>query len=489
MAADHLQFLKDRFITDFQEAVDEFGGDLPLRLHLQEILEVLQDKTIDDSTPIIIKNWLYDLRYLLANCVLSAEKERKFKTQEKKSHVNPRALKKYWFLHKTGKKLIRIRKKLQQTKNDAIREASLQPDSITVHLPENIPPLHPFETHGLVSQLHKMEAILLDRTPDDHEGVKAIGIVGMCGVGKTTLGRLFVHKFQFLRDYSPVIWVKLSLKANPLEIVTHLLTHLGAKCDQLQDLNDQLTELHNLLLGKKYLIVLDNVCHLNEWYSDLTSNQNNNGTTATDLSRFSHGLAKGVGGAIIVTSRFEEVAISMVGEKNLLRLEPTFDAEALWLTFMDSIRRKKYLTSYHHQVLSRMKDEIIYRCEGLPLAAKTLAEVISIQLAKKEYWLNSNIRKEFCLKLELEQHVSYYWNVMEKVRTLPGRCHVTEIARELAKFCHTELISVCLAVNNDPERKSTKEQKSKEVKQRKGWQRFLMPIRERDTYKIGISLF
>ncbi|XP_059650134.1 putative disease resistance protein RGA3 [Cornus florida] len=146
-------------------------------------------------------------------------------------------------------------------------------------------------------------------------------------------------------------------------------------------------ELYSRLSNKKYLIVLDNVVHEDEWYSDLYVPSTDSYTTDSTISsiRLSHGLPKEGGGAVIVTSRPEDVAINMVGEQNLLRLQPSFDEEEIWSIFMDSVRRKEFVTSDHHPTLSRMKDEIVDRCDGLPLAARTLAEIISIQLGKEGY--------------------------------------------------------------------------------------------------------
>ncbi|KAA8525211.1 hypothetical protein F0562_006925 [Nyssa sinensis] len=105
---------------------------------------------------------------------------------------------------------------------------------------------------------------------------------------------------------------------------------------------------------------------------------------ASNYNYLSHSLPKGSGGAIIVTSRLEEVASRMVGEQNLVRLQPTLDAKACWSIFMDSIRRKEYLTCDNVSAIEKMKDDIVDTCDGLPLAAITLAEIISIRMGKRE---------------------------------------------------------------------------------------------------------
>ena len=97
MDADHLQLLKNKFISDYEEAVAEYN-DFPFHSRFHEILEELQEMRISAWTPIRMKNLLYDLKFLLAECVMLADKEKERITQTKKSLVGYQYVKKKWIL-------------------------------------------------------------------------------------------------------------------------------------------------------------------------------------------------------------------------------------------------------------------------------------------------------------------------------------------------------------------------------------------------------
>ncbi|KAA8525206.1 hypothetical protein F0562_006930 [Nyssa sinensis] len=333
MAADHLEFHKNKFINDFQEVVEEFE-ELPLRLHFQNILKVLQEKTISPSTPIVLKNPLYQVRSALTECVMFAEKERERKAQNKKSRYNVHHMRKLWFLRKTGKKLVRIEAKLRETRDNAAVESSpLDLSLITVseRQSSNEPIFRP-TIYGFDDQLQKIEKLLLKTS--EANSINTVGIVGMGGVGKTALANEMDH--------------------------------------------------------------------------------------ASNSSNLSHGLPKGSGGAIIVTSRLKKVAHGMVGEHNLVQLYPTLDEESCWSIFMDSVGRKSRMFTENIGAMKRMKEEIVDNCGGLPLAAMTLAEVISIQMSNEQrFWPDPSAYKW----IELGLHVyddDDFEKAIRKLRLIPG---------------------------------------------------------------------
>ncbi|KAA8525199.1 hypothetical protein F0562_006937 [Nyssa sinensis] len=114
-----------------------------------------------------------------------------------------------------------------------------------------------------------------------------------------------------------------------------------------------------------------------------------------------------------------------------------------------------------------MKEEIVYNCGGLPLAAMTLAEVISIQMAKNEgFWPHPSVYKGIHLGLHVYD-VEDLKEAIEKLRLIPGvdhikieegllvisptyksyifvrgECDAEEIVKQLRKFCFTELFAV-----------------------------------------------
>ncbi|CAL5383071.1 unnamed protein product [Camellia sinensis] len=380
MAADHLRFLKNKFISDFEEAEREEFIEFPLRLHFVEISEVLHQKRIDPWTPIGLKDPLYDLKFALADCVMLAEKERDHITESKKSLLlsSHHYVKKQWFLLKMKRKLLRIKKELLQNMSDVdvadiadiADERLLSSSLIRVCRPTDFPDFNLTLIHGFNNHLRKMEALLL-ATTSDTDNFSAIGIVGMGGSGKTTLAQMLFHSSRVQESFSPMLWVELPQYPDIRSIVLAILECLASDFSSFgntSDLDDLLRNLGIYLFNKKYLIVLDNMWPASS--DDLDFNKY--------ITPLWNGFPRGSGGAIIVTSRLKEVASEMVGELNLYELEPILDRESCWRIILDSIR-KKYL---YHPILRKMKDDMVDRCGGLPLAAKTLAEIISTEFLK-----------------------------------------------------------------------------------------------------------
>ena len=106
MSADHLQFLKNKFIQDLEEAEEEHTGEneIPLLSHFLGIKGVLEAKEITALTPICLKNCLYDAMSALEECVVLSEKREPRK--KKDGPMRGYTLAEHWFMHKTRRMLL-----------------------------------------------------------------------------------------------------------------------------------------------------------------------------------------------------------------------------------------------------------------------------------------------------------------------------------------------------------------------------------------------
>ncbi|KAK2985960.1 hypothetical protein RJ640_017588 [Escallonia rubra] len=124
------------------------------------------------------------------------------------------------------------------------------------------------------------------------------------------------------------------------------------------------------LVGKKYLIILDDVSNFHETLESGSSYDEEMG------EQIGSGLPKGCGGTVIVTSRDEEVGKQMVGEENLHKLVPLSD-KVIWLIFKDSVQKDG---TELPTGLETLKYDIVNKCGGLPLATKMLGEIMNKNL-------------------------------------------------------------------------------------------------------------
>lgn len=83
-------------------------------------------------------------------------------------------------------------------------------------------------------------------------------IVGMAGVGKTTLARL-VYNDPAVEDFNPKAWVCVSDDFDVLRISKAILESIAFISCDLKDLNPVQVKLKEAIAGRKFLLVLDDV--------------------------------------------------------------------------------------------------------------------------------------------------------------------------------------------------------------------------------------
>ena len=94
---------------------------------------------------------------------------------------------------------------------------------------------------------------------NNQQAISVIPIVGMAGLGKTTIAKL-VYKHELVRNHFDVmIWVCVSENFHVKRILREILESFNNNCGGLENQNVILQNLQKKLQGKRYLLILDDV--------------------------------------------------------------------------------------------------------------------------------------------------------------------------------------------------------------------------------------
>ncbi|XP_062173913.1 putative disease resistance protein At3g14460 [Alnus glutinosa] len=212
-----------------------------------------------------------------------------------------------------------------------------------------------------------INSLLSDGASGDEMGPGVIAIVGMGGIGKTTLAQL-VYNDEMLKDhFKHKAWVCVS---DPFNVFMVMRTIIEAVTQSPCDIMDNLDQLQNglkeRLTGKKFLVVLDDVWEKNVDKWEVLRNALKSGAQ---------------GSMVIVTTRDHDVAKIMHGKYHPITDLSKNDCLSLFAKY--ALIPNGNFNAYPQ--LKEIGSQIIEKCKGLPLAITAIGGLLRSNLCFGEW--------------------------------------------------------------------------------------------------------
>ncbi|KAJ4717368.1 Disease resistance protein [Melia azedarach] len=275
------------------------------------------------------------------------------------------------FRYKTGKKLRQINsriEKIEMSMGAYLRpQLTIKPGNCTYRsIAYSSQDYDPYEKIGLENDMEKIKTWIFR----SNEKLNRVGIVGMGGLGKTTLAQTIFKDRDIGTRFEKRIWLTASQNFNEERIMRDMLKKLGVQDDSTLDANHLLYEIHRTLGDKSYLIVMDDVWNMNiGWCEKLFPTSKNS--------------------FVIVTSRDEEVTMRMGVHISRIHRPKTLNEEESWLLF-SKFAFSTCSGKCPNDHFERVGRDVLEKCGGLPLAIKSIGALLASKIHSADEWERIN---------------------------------------------------------------------------------------------------
>ncbi|RZB65904.1 disease resistance protein RGA2-like [Glycine soja] len=193
-------------------------------------------------------------------------------------------------------------------------------------------------------------------TSDTDEKLSILSIVGMGGLGKTTLAQLVYNDPRIVSKFDVKAWICVSEEFDVFNVSRAILDTITDSTDHGRELEIVQRRLKENLADKKFLLVLDDIWNESRLKWEAVQNA----------------LVCGAQGSkILVTTRSEEVASTMRSKEHKLE---QLQEDYCWQLFAKHAFRDDNLP--RDPVCPEIGRKIVKKCKGLPLALKSMGSLL-----------------------------------------------------------------------------------------------------------------
>ncbi|XP_030970976.1 putative disease resistance protein RGA3 [Quercus lobata] len=210
---------------------------------------------------------------------------------------------------------------------------------------------------------------LLGVGSQEERNPRVISLVGMGGIGKSTLAQLAYNHSKIQAHFEVKIWICVSDPFDQCKVAKAIIQEIDPKHESLNKVTEfqtLLREINDLIGEKRFFLVLDDV-----WTDDFTK-----------WESFRKVLKCGAQGSrILVTTRKNRVA-EMMESSHTINLG-VLSLDDCWLMFSKIAFSNKDI--HQRMDLEELGKKLANKCKGLPLAAKTLGIHMRGKRSKEEW--------------------------------------------------------------------------------------------------------
>ncbi|KAL1361193.1 hypothetical protein AAHE18_04G235000 [Arachis hypogaea] len=241
------------------------------------------------------------------------------------------------------------------------------------------------EEEEVVGLVHDSDEVINHLARRGDSSRRVVCILGMGGLGKTTLARKIYNNKKIKSMFPCHVWGFVSNHYRAQELLLSLLKLLGLSSEEYKDLNDKekmKRKVRECMSGKKYLVILDDIWNIQVWdeLQEAFPDENN-------------------GSRILITTRIEDISHYT---RAIFTYElPFLDESKSWELFCKKVFGKEKCP---HE-LELPGKEMANACKGLPLAIIVLAGMVAKKERSPREWLKIKNNVSWYLAQEEEYRI------------------------------------------------------------------------------------